>query len=153
VNYRIVANDVLMNELFAEGNFTVKTLGMLKITAVPEVIHLGENITIQGILTGQNGSVSLTVQLMGSLETTQVDCRTMVNGSFSTTLQPNGTGVWAANAIFDGSTTLFDCVSNQIMVKVEEPTFIAKNGVFVGGGFIGIIAVSGVVFFIRKRRQ
>ena len=39
------------------------------------------------------------------------------------------------------------------MIKVEEAPFIVKNGVFIGGGFIGAIAVGGVVFFIRKRRQ
>ena len=153
VEYRVVANDVLMNEFVAEGNFTVKQAGMLNITAVPEIIRLGENVTIQGVLTGQDGSVPLTVQLMGSLETNQIECRTMINGSFSATFQPNGTGIWAANAMFNGSNTVFACDSNQVMVKVEEPTFIAKNGVFVGGGFIGAIAIGGVVFFIRKRRQ
>ncbi len=153
VEYRVVANDVLMNELVAEGNFTVKQAGMLNITAVPEIAYLGENVTIQGVLTGQNGSVPLTVQLMGSLDTNQIECRTLMNGSFTATFQPNATGIWVANAVFAGSNSVFACDSNQVMVKVTEPTFIAKNGVFVGGGFIGAIAIGGVVFFIRKRRQ
>lgn len=153
VEYRVVANDVLMNELNAEGNFTVKQSGMLNITAVPTVVSLGENVTIQGVLTGQNGSVPLTVQMMGSLETTQMEVRTLLNGSFTVSFQPNATGIWVANAMFAGSTTNYASDSNQVMVKVEEPTFIAKNGIFVGGGFIGLVAVGGVVFFILKRRE
>jgi hypothetical protein len=153
VEYRVVANDVLMNELVAEGNFTVKQAGILNITAVPEIVYVGENVTIQGVLTGQSSSVPLKVQLMGSLDTNQIECRTMTNGSFSATFQPNATGIWVANAMFAGSNSVFACDSNQVMVTVEEPTFIQKNGVFVGGGFIGAIAIGGVVFFISKRRQ
>ena len=51
VQYQINATDILENGLYASGNFTVKEPLTLNITAVKNKIRLGENITINGILT------------------------------------------------------------------------------------------------------
>ena len=51
VQYQINATDVLENGLYASGNYTVKEPLTLNITAVESKIRLGENITINGILT------------------------------------------------------------------------------------------------------
>jgi hypothetical protein len=41
----------------------------------------------------------------------------------------------------------------MITVNVEEKPFLAKNGIFIGGGgFFGAVAL-GLVYYIRKRRQ
>lgn len=90
---------------------------------------------------------------MSATETYQLEARTMANGTFSVIFQPNSTGIWAAQALFNGNAQVFSCDSNQVMIKIEDQPFIVKNGVYVGGGFAGAIAVGGVVYFIRKRRQ
>ena len=48
VQYRIVANDLLQNNITATGNYTVKQQPTLNITAVKDTIVLGENITVTG---------------------------------------------------------------------------------------------------------
>ncbi|MCX8151213.1 MAG: hypothetical protein N3D85_06900 [Candidatus Bathyarchaeota archaeon] len=153
VEYRVLAKDILMNSLVANGSYTVKQSASLNITSVSEKAHVGENVTIQGMLVGLNSSVPLTIQIMSAAETYQVETRTMANGTFSVVFQPNSTGTWVAQATFSGNDLFFACDSNQVMIKINEQPFIAKNGIYVGGGFIGAIAVSGVVYFIRKRKQ
>lgn len=153
VEYRVTADDVLMNVLSANGSYVVKQSAMLNITAVKETVRIGENITITGTLTGPNGTVPITAQLMSANETLEAETTTLENGTFTINFQPNSTGVWVAQATFAGSNAIYGSDSNPLMIKVEEAPFIVKNGIFIGGGFIGAIAVGGVVFFIRKRRQ
>lgn len=152
VEYRILAHDILMNELVANGSYAVKQPATLNIFAMPEKARLGENVTVQGTLAGPNSSVPLTVQIMSATETYQLEARTMTNGTFSVVFQPNSTGIWVAQAVFNGNPQVFACDSNQVMIKIEDQPFIVKNGMYVGGGFVGAIAVGGAVYFIRKRR-
>jgi hypothetical protein len=153
VEYKVRATDTLMNALQAEGNYTVKQLTILNITAVREKVRMGENITVNGVLTGQNGSVPVTVQFMSSFETSIVEGLTSEDGTFTVNFRANSTGVWAVQATFAGSYTVYPCDSNMLMAKVEEQPFYVKNGTLIGGGFFGLIIVSGAVFYIRKRRQ
>jgi LysM repeat protein len=153
VEYKVRANDTLMNALQAEGNFTVKQLAMLNITAVREKVRMGDNITVNGVLTGQNGSVPVTVQFMNSNETDIVESLTSKDGTFTVNFRANSTGVWAVQATFAGSYAVYPCESTMLTAKVEEQPFYVKNGALIGGGFFGLIIVSGAVFYIRKRRQ
>lgn len=154
VEYRVWANDTLMNTLSAEGNFTVKQPATLNITAAREKIRAGENITITGTLTGQNGTVPVTVQFMSLNETEQIATRTSEeNGTFTVSFRANSSELWTAQASFAGSNTTYSCVSNQLAVTVEEQPFYVKNGVFIGGGFLGAIVAVGVVMYVRKRQQ
>ena len=50
VQYQINATDILENGLSASGNYTVKDPLTLNITTVKSKIRVGENITINGIL-------------------------------------------------------------------------------------------------------
>ena len=153
VEYRVTANDTLMNMLQAEGNFTVKNQATLNITAVREKTRLGENTTIRGMLQGQNGTAPVVLQLLSSNETVQVEGTTLENGTFTASFQLNNTGIWMAQAMFAGDGNTFPCESNLLMLTVEDQPFYVKNGVFIGGGFLGVICIGGVVFYIRKRRQ
>jgi len=153
VEYHVTANDVLMNALSAEGNFTVKQSATLNITAVRDKVRVGENITISGTLTSQNSSVPVTVQFMSANETVEVNCQTLENGTFTLNFRANSSGVWVIQAMFAGGNAVYPSDSNPVMVKVEEPPFYVKNGIFIGGGFMGAVVVGGVVFFVRKRRQ
>ncbi|MFB3889766.1 MAG: hypothetical protein ACE14S_09770 [Candidatus Bathyarchaeia archaeon] len=153
VLYHVTANDTLMNVLTAEGNFAVKKLDTMNITTAREKARIGENVTIRGWLTGQSSNVSVTAQFMSLNDTVIVNGETLKNGTFTIVFQPNSTGVWMAQAVYGGSNTTYPCESNILMVTVEDQPFYVKNGVFIGGGFIGVIGVSGAVYYIRKRRQ
>lgn len=56
-------------------------------------------------------------------------------------------------ATFAGSYAVYPCESTMLTAKVEEQPFYVKNGTLIGGGFFGLIIVSGAVFYIRKRLQ
>jgi hypothetical protein len=67
VDYSVLANDTLLNVLFAEGSFTIKQHAKLNLTASAKTVYLGENITIHGTLT--NGTVNATITLLSSSRT------------------------------------------------------------------------------------
>jgi hypothetical protein len=153
VAYRVTANDTLMNTLKAEGNFTVKQPSMLNITAARDKVRTGENITINGLLTGQNGSATVTLQFMTSNDTNTVETETLDDGAFTVDFPANITGTLAVQAGYAGGDAIFPTASTTLIVKVEDQPFYVKNGIFIGGGFFGLIAALGVVAFIKKRRQ
>ena len=40
-----------------------------------------------------------------------------------------------------------------MMVTVEEPSFLAQNGLFIGGGIGGALAAVGAVVYVKKYRE
>jgi hypothetical protein len=153
LNYKVSANDTLMNTLSAQGNFTVKQIATLNITIVNEKIYVGENVTIQGNLTGANKNVNVTLQLMDAKETREYEATTRLNGIFTIDIPTNGTGIWAVQAAFTGDNATYPAFGNQLVVTVEEQPFLAKNGIFVGGGgFFAVVALA-LVYYFKKRRQ
>jgi hypothetical protein len=153
VNYRVSANDTLMNTLSAKGSFTVKQVATLNITVVNEPVYVGENVTIHGNLTGANKNVNVTLQFMNAQETREYEANTGLNGTFTIDVPTNGTGVWAVQAAFAGDNATYPALGNQFVVTVEEQPFLAKNGIFVGGGgFFAVVALA-LVYYLKKRRQ
>ena len=153
VFYRVVANDTLMNTLRAEGNYTVKQASRLNITATESSIRLGENITVTGVLTGQTTSASIKVLFMSALYTETVDLKTLSDGTFTASAIANSSGVWAVQAYFIGGDIAYSSDSNQLAVQVEELSFVAANGMYIGSGFFVAMGVIGAVLFIKGRRE
>jgi flagellar biogenesis protein FliO len=56
-------------------------------------------------------------------------------------------------ATFAGSATVYECESGVVLVTVEEPSFFAKNMLFIGGGLGGALAAVGVVVYLKKYRR
>ncbi len=153
VQYKVTANDVLMNTLQTEGNFTVKRSATLNITALQNTIRVGENATITGLIIGQNSTTQIKIQFMSALTTEIAEVTTLPDGSFTANFPTNSSGTFAVQASFFGGDTTYSAESNQLSIKVLEPTFFAKNGLFIGGGFFGAVGIIGLVLFIKKRRQ
>jgi len=153
VQYRILAKDALLNSLSAEGDFTVKQPSMLNITTLKDIHRVGENITVKGLLTGQQSSAPITLQFMTSKETYTVEAITSINGTFTASFSTNSSGIGTIMASFAGDKSVYSSDSEPIMVEVDEPLFYVKNGPFIGGGFLGAIGIISAVFYIRKRRQ
>jgi hypothetical protein len=153
VEYAVQAVDTLKNNLTATGNFTVKHASLLSINATRKTILLGENITVTGTLQPQNGNDSITVQFIRANITETAQCSTLANGTFTASFQPETTGIWAVEAAFEGSATIYECESGVVLVTVEELSFFAKNILFIGGGVGGAIAAAGVIVYIKKFRQ
>ncbi len=152
IQYCISANDIMLNNLTAEGEFTVKQPAILNIT-VPQEISIGQNITVTGQLTGVTKNASIQLRFMTATFTQDLSVQTQSSGAFTANFQPNGTGVWAVQASFGGDNQTFPAEANMMTVSVEEPPFYVKNATILGGGgFFGVVAL-GLVYYIKKRRQ
>jgi len=153
VEYAVQASNTLMDNLTASGNFTVKYPSTLIINATRATVLLGENITLTGIVRSEAAGSPVTVQFMSGNVTKQVECTVLENGTFTASFQPEKTGVWTAEATFAGSDTVYECESGVVLVTVEEASFFAQNGLFIGGGLGGALAAVGAIVYLKKYRQ
>jgi hypothetical protein len=152
VDYMVSANDTLLNTLSVSGSFAVKQYAQLNIT-VPKITYLGDNITVSGILTGCNGSLPITVEFTSPSQIAEYKAITDLNGTFTVSIPTNATGTFSVEAAFVEDTQVYPASSNMVLVSVEEPPFMAKNGVLIGAaGFFGVVAAA-LAYYVKKRRQ
>jgi len=152
VQYEVEANDVQKNSLKVAGNFTVKRQSILNITAEHERITLGENITVNGVITPQNGTLPVKVGFVGGNTSKVIDCIPFENGTFTASFQPDSLGLWGVQAASEETGTVYECESLELLIHVEEPPFYVTYLLYIVGGLIGGIVV-GVVVYLRKFRN
>ena len=154
VEYAVQATDTIKNRLSAAGNFSVKHLSSIAdFNATRMTVTLGENITATGTLSAEAGGAPVTVTFMSVNTTETVQCTALGNGTFTASFQPETTGDWIVQAAFAGNSSIYECDSEVVMVAVEEPSFFAVYGLFIGGGVGGGLAAVGAVVYIKKYRQ
>jgi hypothetical protein len=154
VEYTVQATDTIKNTLAAAGNFTVKyTSAITDFNATRMTVTLGENITAIGTLSAEAGGAPVTVTFISVNATETVECTALGNGTFTATFQPETTGTWMVQATFAGNSSVYECDSEVVRVTVEEPSFFALYGLFIGGGVGGGLAAVGAVVYIKKYRQ
>lgn len=151
-NYRVEASDSLKNVLTANGSYPIKYPSTLNISLVRETIHLGENITIKGHLTPQAEDSPIMIYFTSTNESKEIICYTLENGTFIASFKPETTGTWNVQARFDESTSVYESVSPQLIIKVEELSFFAKYSLYIGGG-IGAAVVICVIVYVKKTRE
>jgi hypothetical protein len=154
VEYAVQAVDTLKNNLTATGDFTVKhPSSIADFNSTQKTVLLGENVTVTGTLEPPAANNSITIQFMSANATETINCLTFENGTFTGSFQPETTGIWAAQASFSGSDTVYECESGMVLVTVEEQSFLAANGLFIGAGAGGAGVAAGVVVYFKKFRQ
>jgi hypothetical protein len=152
VSYRVEADDVLRNVLVADGSYSVKYPSTLNISLIRNTTQLGENITVKGCLTPLDEDVPIRVCFTSANESREVVCHTLANGTFAASFKPETAGNWTVQARFDGDASVYDGVSPQLAVKVEEQSLFAKYSLYIGGG-LGAVAMVGVVVYFRRSRE
>jgi hypothetical protein len=153
LQYLVTANDTLENTFSDTGNYFVKQLPTLNITVLDENIWVGKNLTIEGTLLGVSQSSSVDLQFMSANQTLDFQVMTSENGSFIFSNHFNNTGTWSLQSSFSGDSFAYPCYGNQLLIHIQEPPFIVKNGIFIGGGgFFGVVGLA-LFYYIKKRRQ
>jgi hypothetical protein len=153
VQYQIQALDILENSLEVTDTYTVKETLALNITAVKEIIRLGENITINGVLTPNNKGQNVTVQF-SSVNSTQIEnCTTSNDGSFVASFKPDSVGQWAVSATSSETKTSWRSDGEQLMIKVNEPPIYVKYSMFIIIGLVVALAVGGAVYYLKFRNR
>jgi hypothetical protein len=154
VEYTVQATDAIKNQLSAAGNFTVKyPSAITDFNATQMKVTRGENITATGTLSAEAAGAPVTVTFMSVNSTETVTCTALGNGTFTASFQPEDTGEWLVQASFAGNSSVYECESETVMVTVEEPSFFAVYGVFIGGGVGGGLAAVGAVVYVKKYRE
>jgi hypothetical protein len=152
VQYNVEAYDIQENSLNASGSYVVKHPSLVNITAEKESIMIGENITINGLVSPLNESLPITVTFLGANGTKDVACESFENGTFTASVQPETTGVWGVSASTPGTASVYECESLAIVVRVEEPPLYITYLMYIIGGVVGG-AVVGVVVYLKKFRN
>jgi hypothetical protein len=153
LQYNISATDILKNNLTAIGNFTVKNDSQItNFNATKNPLVLGNNITVTGTVSTQTIDTPIQVKFTLLNETKNVNCVALDNGTFTASFAPQTSGLWTAQAFFKGNDKAYETESGTIPITVNEPTFIQKNGLFLGVGFIGAIGAVGAVVYVKKYR-
>jgi hypothetical protein len=145
--------DVLKNFLFANGSYVVKYPSTINLTLVHESVHIGENITVKGYLTPETGNLTVIARFESDNGTTkEMECTTLDDGTFTASFQTERVGFWEAQARFEGNEMLHPNSSKSLMIKVEEPTFLMKYSLYIGGGAAAAAIISAVIY-VKKFRQ
>ena len=153
VQYQINATDVLENGLYASGNYTVKEPLTLNITAVKDEIRLGENITINGVLTPNDNNSTVEVQFNSINSTQTINCTVNSDGTFVASFRPDSSGQWTVTATCPETQTSYSCYSQQLMITVTPPPLYVKYSLFIIAGLVAAMAAGGVVYFLKFRSK
>ena len=151
VAYKVEAIDTLKNVLSANSSYSVKYPSELNLTLVHDLVHIGENATVKGFLFPRMGNIPVTVFFNSANTTKEILCHTLDDGTFTAGFQAESTGSWQVQARFDGTVSLYPCASSTLLVKIEEPTFLMKYSLYIGGG-VAAVAVVGIVVYVKKSK-
>jgi hypothetical protein len=75
------------------------------------------------------------------------------NGTFVASFRPESVTVWTVQAKFAGDCCWYECESESWAVRVDEPTFVMKYSLYLGGGIGGGVAIAGIAVYLKKYRQ
>jgi len=151
VDYRILAIDELKNVLEANGTYSVKYGSTLRLNLTSESVYVGQDVAITGVLKPGIEGLAVTVVFATTNISRESVVYTTMNGSFKTNFQTNATGAWTVVANFEGDDSVYPCSSTELMVKVEEPTFLMMYGLYIGGAVAAAGAIGGVIYFKKFR--
>jgi hypothetical protein len=152
VSYRVAANDVLKNVLYASGVYTVKYPSALNISLSQNPVTIGENITVLGHLTPASESLRITVTFSSLNITKSMASFTLENGSFIISYRPEILGTWEVQAFFVEDEFRYESTSPLITGRVDEPSILVKYSVYIGSG-VGATITVGIIVYLKKLRQ
>lgn len=152
VVYKVEANDVLKNVLVANGSYAVKYPSVLNLTALHESVYVGDNATVKGSVTPSAQNLTVTVIFTSTNETRRIEATTLEDGSFTASFQTEKTGTWDIQARFSGDNKTYPCLSSSVLIGVEEPTFLMRYSLYIGGGAAAAFVV-GIVVYFKKFKE
>jgi hypothetical protein len=152
VQYKINATDVLENSLEASGSYTVKDPATLNITVTKDKIVLGQKIIVTGTLTPNFNDSKVNVQFASVKSVETLNCTVNNKGTFVASWKPDASGLWAVTASSPETQMTYSGYAQELTVTVTPPPFYVKYSLYIIIGFVALIAVGGVVYFIRSRR-
>jgi len=154
VKYKVEATDVFENVLTRSGNYTVKYASQLNLTARTEAISIGENITLNGLITPPDANLTITLVFTSTNGTFEQTVCTQENGVFTASFRPSTQGSWLVQAAFKGNNILYASSSQSIKFNVNSQSFLSQYAMYIYAG-VGAGAGTTIIafFYIKKRRE
>lgn len=152
VQYRINATDLMETRWCASGNYTVKDAAELNITVAQDKVMLGRSIKVEGTLTPcVNGSV-VYVQFATSSSVKILNC-TVKSGTFTASWAPKSSGLCYVSARTNETQSAFGAYSQDLTVTVTPPPLYVRYSMYLIIGFVALIAIGGVSYFLSSRKS
>jgi hypothetical protein len=153
VQYRVNATDVMENMWLASGNYTVKGNATLDIAVAKNKILLGQSIKVTGTLTPNFNNSIVNIQFADANSVKILNCTVSGNGTFTATWKPTASGLWSVIANTNMTQTSFAAYSQQVMVTVTPPPLYIRYSLYLIVGFVALMALCGVAYFLSSRRS
>ena len=153
VQYRINATDILENSLKASGDYTVKAAPMLNITVAKDKVPFAQKVAVQGTL---NPSVNGTVVFIRFVSVDSVktlNCTVKSDGAFAVSWKPTASGNWTVSASSTETPKTWEAYSQDVQVTVAPPPLYVKYSLYLIIGFVSLLSVGGVAYFLTSRRS
>lgn len=153
VKYQIQALDAQANKAYASGSYEVKEPLTVNITAVKDKIRFGENITIVGVLNPPLTNSTVCVEFTSFNGTKMVNCTVSSSGTFVANFKPASSGIYSVTASVAETSKTFGGYSQQLMVTVMPPPLYVRYSLYIIIGFVALMAIGGVSYFLSSRRS
>ncbi len=151
VQYRIEATDCLRNVLGASGNYTVKMASTLDFTLYDAQIRLGENITVNGILSPVTNTSVVRLDIFGADFNNTLSCKVRSDGSFEATFMPPNSGNYSITATSLETPVSYGADGPEFVFSVAEPPLYIKYSIPLVGVIVGVSVVGGLLYFFKFR--
>jgi hypothetical protein len=151
VQYRIEATDSLRNILQASGNYTVKMKANLDFSLINKEIRLGENITVNGLLSPVTNVSAVRLDVFGKNYNDSLTCKIYSNGTFGASFKPPNSGDYYITATALETPTSYLANGPEVTFSVAEPALYIKYSIPIIGVIVAASVVGGLLYFFRFR--
>jgi hypothetical protein len=153
VQYKIEALDSLCNVLKASGNYTVKMASHIDFSLNSEKIRLGQNITVNGILSPITNNSALELQIFGVKFNKTQSCTINPDGTFQATFLPPHSGNYSINVNSIETPVSFGAFGQELIFSVAEPPLYIKYSIPIIGVIVALSVCGGLVYFFKFRNH
>ena len=137
----------------ASGDYTVKAAPMLNITVAKDKVPFAQKVAVQGTL---NPSVNGTVVFIRFVSVDSVktlNCTVKSDGAFAVSWKPTASGNWTVSASSTETPKTWEAYSQDVQVTVAPPPLYVKYSLYLIIGFVSLLSVGGVAYFLTSRRS
>jgi hypothetical protein len=145
--------DYLRNVLETSGNYTVKMASTLDFSLISEKIPLGQNITVNGVLSPITNTSKVKLQIFGVNYNKTLNCVIMPDGSFEASFQPPNSGNYSIAATSPETQVSFRADSVELFFSVAEPPLYIKYSIPIIGVLVALSVCGGLLYFFKFRRR
>jgi len=153
VQYNVNATDTMETSWYASGNYTVKNPATLNINLAQNKIVVGQSAEVQGTLTPSLNDTEVDVQFTTANSAKILNCTTNSDGTFIANWKPSAPGTWAVMASTNETQSTFGAYSQQLTLTVASPPLYVRYSLYIIIGFVALMAIGGVAYFLTSRRS